>query len=256
MFPHEDSIVPIFLWRTESERLEQVGSAVLLRMGKRGFLLTAGHVADLHVEGKLCVPTRDGIAGVFDGVGGNRILAIEARSHDPVDVGYLTLTSETVTEFHPPLCVLERQYVDPNGGVEPGDICAVGGYSITKARAGADLNSSGAYSYVGFAADHTQYQSLGYDPDVNIVVTYRRKKSVFPEGDRINPPHPRGLSGGGIFRLSADLQPEWSATPRQLVGIIHTFKQRENCFVGTRLPMFLATIGRRFPSEVLGYAGT
>ena len=254
MFPHEDSLVPIFLWRREREHPEQVGTGIYLRMLHQAYLLTAGHVADLRSEGSLCIPSTEGISPVEGGIGGNVIGANEDRRDDKFDVAYIRLSSNIDALAHPTFIPLPRQSIDPGGYVLPGDFCSVGGYPITQADRTETAYRSSAYSYVGMAAEHEEYTRLGYDPAVHLVVKYRMKKGIFPEGDRTNPPHPRGLSGGGIFRLHPDFLHAREHAPRLLVGSMHTYLKRENCFVGTRTPGHLRLIEQRFPEEVYAFA--
>jgi hypothetical protein len=53
----------------------------------------------------------------------------------------------------------------------------------------------------------------------------------------------KGISGGGIFAWprGSEISGDWSL-PR-LVGIIHTFKEREGLIIGTTLLPVLAAIG-------------
>ena len=107
---------------------------------------------------------------------------------------------------------------------------------------------------MGIAADLPEYDRLGYDPRVHVLVKYHIKKGIFPEGDRTNPPHPRGLSGGGIFRLAAAFpvkpQGEPQGEPRMLVAVMHSYHRRENCFVGTKVSIYLGNLYGRYPDEV------
>lgn len=254
MFPHEDSLVPIFLWERDLEHPDQIGTGIYVRLGASAYLLTAGHVVDHRERGSLCVPGAGGIIGLNGGVGGNSLPPGSSRQEDKFDVAFIRLNEETKAQLHPSFEPLSRQYVDLEGYVPPGTPCSVGGYPITQARRTESAYQSATYSYIGMSADHDTYRRLGYDPSTHIIVQYRMKKSVFPEGDRTNPPHPRGLSGGGIFQLHPSSFSDLERAPRTLIGSMHTFLKRENCFVGTRTPGHFQLIGRRFPEEMRAFA--
>lgn len=254
MFPHEDSLVPIFVWQPDSEHPDQIGTGIYVQLGEKAYLLTAGHVVDFRQHGSLCIPGIEGIVGLNGGVGGNSLAPNTTRQNDKFDVAFIRLNDETKAQIHPSFVPLSRQYVDLDGYVPPGTPCSVGGYPITQARRSDSAYQSATYSYVGISADHETYRRLGYDPSMHIVVQYRMKKSVFPEGDRTNPPHPRGLSGGGIFQLHPSSFADIERSPRTLIGSMHTFLKRENCFVGTRTPGHFQLINRRFPDEMFAFA--
>ena len=220
----------------------------------QNYLLTAGHVVDLRSRGALCIPTTDGVSPLEGGLGGNELGPTEDRRDDKYDVAYIRLSSKLSAIAHPTFEPLPRQNVDLRGNVLPGDFCSIGGYPITQGdRIDASYRSA-AYSYVGIAAEHEEYSRLGYDPAIHLMINYHIKKGIFPEGDRTNPPHPRGLSGGGIFRLQSDFLVAREAAPRHLIGSMHTFLRRENCFIGTRILGHLLLIEKRFPHEVQAFA--
>ena len=250
MFPHENSLLPIFLWREGAEHPEQVGTGVYLLLGDRSYLFTAGHVTDLLAEGDLCIPTAHGIRAIAGGVASNILREGQARRDDRLDLGYIRLDTEHEDERHPEFIHLPRRDIDITGQLQPGDFCSIGGYPISKGRHKDGTLSSEAYSYVGIAAEHSEYERLGYDVNVHVLVKYHIKKGIFPEGDRVNPPHPRGLSGGGVFRLAGAFPVKPKGEPRMLVAVMHTFIRRENYFVGTKLPVYLANLYGRYPREV------
>jgi hypothetical protein len=253
MFPHEDSLVPIFLWMRDWERPEQVGTGIYVRMLGQAYLLTAGHVADLRSQGPLCIPTTEGISELEGGIGGNVLAPGQNRQSDKYDVAWIRLSSEVATIAHPTFKPLPRECVDLGGYVLPGEFCSVGGYPVNKGDRQNDTYRSMAFSYVGMAAEHQVYERLGYDPAIHLIVQYNIKQGIFPEGDRTNPPHPRGASGGGIFRLQSDFLYARESAPRHLIGSMHTFIKRENCFVGTRIPAHFRMIEGRFPEEVRAF---
>jgi len=254
MFPHEESLVPIFFWDSVREHPEQIGTGIFVVLGENAYLLTAGHVVDYRAHGSLCVPSGNGIIALKGGVGGNALPPDAIRQNDKFDVAYVRLDDETRAQLHPSFVPIARKHVDLEGYVAPGTPCSIGGYPLTQARRTESSYQSATYSYIGFSADHETYTRLGYDPSVHIIVQYRIKKSVFPEGDRTIPPHPRGLSGGGIFQLHPASFLDLQRTPRTLIGSMHTYLKRENCFVGTRTPGHLLLIQQRFPHDVYAFA--
>ncbi len=64
---------------------------------------------------------------------------------------------------------------------------------------------------------------------------------------RFNPPHPRGISGGGVFRWPKDVGHRPQELRRSLVGIAHTYLKKHNCLVGTRLDLYYQLIEQNNP---------
>lgn len=253
MFAHEESLVPIFFWSSAQKHPEQIGTGIYLALGKKAYLLTAGHVVDYRERGSLYVPSNSGLVGLNGGVGGNALSPNSSRQDDKYDVAYIRLSDETQHQLHASFVPLNRKYVDLEGYVEPGTPCSIGGYPLTRARRTETTYQSETYSYVGIAANHATYSRLGYDPAIHIIIQYRIKKAVFYEGDRTQPPHPRGLSGGGIFQLQPSNFQDLERSPRKLIGSMHTYIKRENCFIGTRTPGHLLMIQARFPEEIQSF---
>jgi len=65
--------------------------------------------------------------------------------------------------------------------------------------------------------------------------------------------HPRGLSGGGIFRLSPSFLSGAVGAPRRLVASMHTFLKTENMFIGTRILPYLTNLSERYADEVQAF---
>jgi hypothetical protein len=238
MFPHEQSLVPIYRWTRGEKSPEQVGTGIYIKLGQHSYLFTAGHVTD-HLEvADLCIPTKNGLHP------GQR------RMSDPIDIGYIRLSAECASETHPGFLPLSHEFVDPSALVEPGRVCSVAGYPISRAKNSRGVASSSTFSYVGVAAEYGTYERLGYNPSLHILIEYTMKSAIYPEGDKLVPPHPRGLSGGGIFRLSSSFPNDPTGMPRVLVAQMHTFLKAENLFLGTKLPLYFYALSLRYPEDV------
>lgn len=75
------------------------------------------------------------------------------------------------------------------------------------------------------------------------MVRFNRKKVVNPETEEIyTAPGLKGVSGGGIFAWPKDkpFHCEWHE--RKLIGIFHTYKEREKIMIGSTLVSFLAAL--------------
>ena len=80
MFPHEQSLIPIFVWPSSQEHPDQIGKGIYVLLGPKAYLLTAGHVIDHRQQGSLYVPSKSGLVGLSGGVGGNAASGFGTRS--------------------------------------------------------------------------------------------------------------------------------------------------------------------------------
>ncbi|MEZ5592089.1 MAG: hypothetical protein R3F53_15780 [Gammaproteobacteria bacterium] len=238
-----DSICPIFLERNE-DIIEQVGSGVLITISDAVFLLTAAHVVDWSEKGVLCIPSNIGIVPIEGSVVSVEIPKGLTRSKDKIDLAYYKLSKSLSASLHQSLRPLEREHLWLTDNTLDNDIYTFSGFPVNKCRSKKETVSTELFSYSGHAAIDAKYENLGYDKETNIVINYRLKKSVSPDGVKLNPPHPRGISGGGIFRWPKDVGHRSQELRRSLVGIAHTYLKTQNCLIGTRLDLYYQLIAQ------------
>jgi hypothetical protein len=71
------------------------------------------------------------------------------------------------------------------------------------------------------------------------VVQFDRSNSKRPSGQRAKPPDPRGMSGGGLFRVEN--------ARAKLVGILTDWDRRKNVMIAAHIAFVLASIKAHFP---------
>lgn len=241
-----DSICPIFLERNE-DVVEQVGSGVLVTISGAIFLLTAAHVVDWSGQGALCIPSNAGIVPIEGSVVSLETPKRVTRSKDIIDLAYYKFSKSLAASLHQSLHPLERSNLWLTDNTLDDDVYTFSGFPVSKSRSKEGTVSTELFSYSGHAAIDEKYENLGYDKDTNIVINYRLKKSVSPDGVKLNPPHPRGISGGGIFRWPKDVGHRPQELRRSLVGIAHTYLKQQNCLIGTRLDLYYQLIAQNNP---------
>ncbi len=245
-YSHESSVLPLFL--DDGRSLEQFGSGVLVALSDRHFVLTAAHVTDLVAQGDVCAPTEEGILPIRGGYGHARLPRNVPRNTDKYDIAYFSLSPDYAGSLHRAInplivddCRLWESLVED-------DIYTFTGYPASKSRARSDSHSTEMFSYTGAAASIAKYGRMGYDTADHILVNFNRKKSINNDGRQLMPPHPRGISGGGVFAWPKDVfdktEPDFR---RYLVGIAHTYEKRSNCLIGTRINKLLALIVANHP---------
>src|SRR6185503_14811037 len=132
-------------------------------------------------------------------------------------------------------------------------VCSASGYPITKAKKNGSVRSSEVFSFRGVAASEEMYKKLSLSPTMNIVIRFHKDRAVRPEdGKRFPTPSLRGISGGAIFAWphGAELSSDWSL-PR-LVGLVHSYREREGLVIGTTLLPILTAISL---GQMKGFGG-
>lgn len=250
MFPHTNAIVPVLLWKSKASRPHHVGSAVMLHLDGRTCLLTAAHVADLHHEGKLCIPGPGGATEFAGGIGFNLLPPGISRNIDPIDIAFLVPTEDQHSVLPDEYKPVEPKCIDLSGKLEEGDFCLIAGYPLSRAWVKYKNNEiiGSRLHFVGVAVAQSQYAAHGCNSDVNILIEYHLNKAIYPEGDRANAPSPRGMSGGGVFRIRRDKNGRPDSSAAELIGVMHTFREKQNMFVATKLIEVFRLISKAIPS--------
>lgn len=240
--PH-DSLVPIFVERLDSGKIEQVGTGIFVEFQGAPFLFTAAHVTDITEHGRLMAPTADGISEIDGYMAYVDLLPENKRTEDAIDIAYFRLDTNFARKliYHfKPLHQSRCEII--HNATAPG-IYSICGYPASKARQKSEIRSSEFASYRGVAAISETYNELNLSSESSIIIHFRKKNAISPiNGKKMNPLSPRGVSGGGIFAWPAghELSNDWSLT--RLVGIFHTYKERKGLMIGTNLIALVAAV--------------
>ncbi len=242
MFDPYKGLVPIFLETDIPRSFRQIGSAVFVRVRGIRFLFTAAHVLDELERGQLLVPTSNGIEPIEGYYAFKDLLPEETREEDQVDMGYYKLSNhfaDRISEIFTPIDMSNIQLIRH---VNELSICSVSGYPASKAKKKGNEFSSEVYSYTGVVVGPDIYEKHQLNPEFEIVIGFTQKTAVNVEGQPFPTPSLKGLSGGGIFAWPNEFDgfPPWSE--RKLVGIMHSYKKRDNLIVGTNMIAYLAGI--------------
>ena len=216
------------------------------------FLLTAAHVADLQASGSLYLPSGRGTSQFVGGIGFNNLRPGTTRRDDRFDIAFLKPiqdpSSSLPSEYQP----VPRKSVDLLGAAAPGDLCLVVGFPISPAwtKSKPDGIYSARLAFVGRACEPEKYAKLGYDTGTTVLFDFDRKRSLAAGGTKA--PSPRGISGGGVFRVKAHTT-DGTVLASELIGVMHSFHEKEGCFAATRLPHYLKVIHEKFPNHVRAF---
>jgi len=241
-FDPYDALVPVFISIELPQRFMQIGTAVFFHINEEPFLITAAHVIDQSLVGTLLVPCREEFSPI-DGYLVSIDLPPEAsRAKDNIDIACYRLSKRFSTKLSLNFAPLPQNRSELFLPVHELTVCSAAGYPASKSKKNGATHSSEIYAFRGLTAKESTYKELGLSVEENIVIHFHKKRAVHPESGQAFPtPGLKGISGGGIFAWprGAELSDDWSLP--KLVGIVHTFREKEGLIIGsTLLPVITA----------------
>lgn len=241
------AICPIF--RQSNIGFEQIGSSVLLQVADVYFLLTAAHVTDERRKTPLFIPAKKGFVNLFGLFLESPLPASGSRKDDKRDVAVLKLSPDLIARIHDDLLFLQHHDCDLADATTANDVYTVIGYPAKKSETKGNAVVTDQFSLSGDGVMDKRFEQLGLDPLRHVIVQHRMNRAIhYSNMLRWRPPHPQGMSGGGIFAWDKAL-PEVSALRQpKLVGILTEYHQHKNVFIGTRLSAHLMAIHTNDPT--------
>jgi hypothetical protein len=239
-----NSIVPIFIETKIPKRIIQIGTGVFIDFHDTPFLITAAHVTDELKNGELLVPTRDGLSPIEGYMAHIDLPPDIPRSDDNIDIAYYRLSSNFVAlmchEFWP----LPPTKIELITSAQELSTCSIVGFPSSKSKKNNDgVHTSNIFTYRGVRASEKEYKDHNLNPEQSILINFNRKNSISIESkNKILPPIPKGVSGGAIFAwpYGDEISEDWNIP--KLVGIFHTYKQKNKLMIGTSLISFVAAM--------------
>ena len=234
-----EALVPIFL-DTEGERFCQFGSGVLIEFRQEVFILTAAHVIEGFEKGLLLVPKSDkeivSIEGVYS------YLKLKNGEENFLDYGYFKLDKKFACELKKLFYAIPEKEFGIKKTYSKKEKLSFGGFPHRKSNVSGTKASANDYIYGAYHAEPEDYIKLKCSSFENIVAKYNRKKTINAHTGEIQiAPLPHGISGGGIF-VWPEILKEIIPSNRKIIGLGHTYKEDEGCFIGTRLEVILEAI--------------
>jgi len=249
----DDAVVPVFAESLRDDGLIHVGTGIFVEFLSQPFLFTAAHVTDNLQHSTLWVPAHDSIYPIQGYVGYVDLLPEQRRNDDHVDVAYYRLDSRFARGMLEIFKIWPQSRCDLVINSLELEICSVYGLPASRSKRSRGTHSSETATFRGVAAGAEVYEHESLSPEDNIIIHFHKKRAVSKEsGARINPVHPRGMSGGGIFAWPHrhGLSDDWSKP--KLIGIFHSYKESKGLLIGTPLIMVATAI---MLGEVKGYDG-
>lgn len=243
MYDPYNSLVPIFRETTVPKGIKQVATAVYVKNQMGEFLYTAAHVTDDLAHSKLLVPL-DGILTEIEGYIAFIDLPPEYhRNDDTIDIAYVKLSNEFSTVLSrgfEPISGQNKLILENTNNLYT---CSVAGYPASRSKKKSGIFSVEIFAFTGMNVSKDVYEKHGLSVSENIAIHFDRKNAVHPEKETISLASGlTGVSGGGIFAWpeSKPFDCDWSE--RKLVGIFHTYKEKEKLMIGSTMLSFLSAL--------------
>ena len=231
---------------TSDGQPDPVGSGVLLAVADRHFLLTAAHVLDHQEESALYLAVDGGKTVELLGTALTSGLPSSGdRREDEVDVAAVELAAETTSRL-PSTAFLAPSDLDVNEVADQAALYVVMGYPHrkTQRRPGLMLRSV-LYKYVARSGAES-YSKVGRSEVDSLVLDFRRERVRF-EGKQQTAPHPEGMSGGPVFRLTPRSSPLEREAPATLVGLLTDYPAQSHVLIAPRISLWVAHLQAAVP---------
>lgn len=246
--PLLDAVCALFFVPHEKERMEQVGSGVLISLFDDIFLLTAAHVTDLKATGELYIPGRSQIVPINGHFAHNPIPSGSKRTEDRLDSSYFRLALDLRANLHQSIRPLLPDDLDPFDRPSERDYYTFVGYPWRKSKQCGTSQESERFTFSGEIVPHRVYERFGYSTESHFLIRFRRNKAFSSRYRSLGAsPHPQGISGGAIFAWPKEVDNEPDIPPLKLVGICHTYIAEEHLMVGTHVGVYLCAIQNNNP---------
>jgi hypothetical protein len=226
-------------------KFEGVGSATLLDVGYRTFLVTAAHVLDESAQSSLYLPGHPLVE--VRGVSYRTSSTLSGRRDDKIDLGVVEMSAEARSR----ITNVRRVSV---ASLDPADTpswLAVYGFvgfpsSRNKARPDGTLQLSSVVVTTTPAAN-SRYHEIGATPALHIAVEFNRDEASDREKGRVTAPLPAGMSGGGVWRLGHLHDLENEVPPPALIGVGIEYHRKERLLLGIRASFVIASLAACYP---------
>lgn len=177
-------------------------SAVLLKIKNWHFALTAGHVLDNRSFSDMYIGSGNKVL-LLDGSFGTTVPPGDGnRLKDKIDIGIVRLSKETVQDMQEDEFLTFDDIYNLDTDTPTGHYIFAG-YPRSKhkkAIKGEEEAEMTMYSFIAKPAPLADYQNVGLDPRISLLLRFDKESLWLPSG-RVVGPHQKGMSGGGVWFL-------------------------------------------------------
>ncbi len=238
------------------QRLDPVGSGLLLRVGSSHFLVTAAHVLDENTQSpdSFCdlVTYGQRLPVILQGASFRTTIAEgKTREDDPLDVGFIELPDAQVAQLGVDR-FLEPSQIDLNDKGDSPALYGAFGYP-------ASLNYSiepdwespvnpTPFSYTSQLRSSAAHVELGVSQATHLVLAASNRKTRAPGGRKVKLPDLRGMSGGGFWRYTEYGQANPVKAPCLLGVLIERRRCKDGGILAARMNLVFEALRKAYPA--------
>ncbi|MCI0542024.1 MAG: hypothetical protein L0Z50_43060 [Verrucomicrobiales bacterium] len=248
MFDEFKSILPIF-HAASPRRPDVFGTGTLIKIGTHPYLLTAAHVLDEKLNREIYVPLK----GRLTELRGRYLCSARRRSlersDDLSDICVIQLPTDLAGELESRFQFVPSNLLDPNEAPTERGEYEFTGFPTSRVRAnifGSRIKVK-PYSFGSRSPSWKAISKMGYNPNVHLVIYFKRQKNRNEKGLRVTSPKPNGVSGGGVWRVWRRQGLFGDSCTKRLVGIATEYDERNEALIGIRLSVALDAICKMCP---------
>jgi hypothetical protein len=249
---------PIYIFKTENtEKPTYHGCAVLITHNNNYFALSNAHV----IADNFLNRTRfhSGI-GEFKSLSGQtyftKMPPSNRRIDDTLDIGIIHLENETAqTLLAVGSLFLDANYLISGHAATPGEYILIAGYPYSQFRLDFKNHKIKPTPFILKSSLFLKDCShINFPPNLHFVLKYSRNKILnYRDKKRKGGPHPKGMSGSGLWLLKKGADGEFRP---YLIGISSEYLENRALIVSTKIDLFADIIRKKvdpfFPNNGVG----
>jgi hypothetical protein len=232
MFELVPAVIALYKYGINSTVPYLVGSAVLITVCNKYFLMTAAHVLDDLVDETILTPVEDTFMPLVGDTYSSPLPTSGLRLDDKIDAAVFLLRGEIPDTLK--RSALQLNHLDSSRSTSRIDYYLVAGFPHKSARIKNKSMTHELLQFVNIEVPIKRYTTLQYSPDSQILIEWHKRwidKHKITSARSLP-----GVSGGGIWQISVDGN---SIKYIKLVAIFTDYIRQKSTLVGVRVKKHL-----------------
>lgn len=235
------------IFSEENQEFKPCASGVFIELEEKWFLFTAAHVFDNENE---ILWVRMGSKKFIKLQGNITVNEVINRKNDNIDLGIMELYSQTINYLKESFIPITKNELGINSEIKLLPDYLVFGYPVTKSKVNSFKNTIkiSPFVYNTIPAVEDIYSKLQYDKAQNILLKYDKKNFYNYESNSFSVgPDPYGISGGGVWHVAMNINPESITPVIKLVSILTDWSiKNKKYWISTRIDIFTETLRKNY----------
>jgi hypothetical protein len=222
-----------------------IGSSLLLSVGDKLLLVTAAHVLDWNRDTSLYVagPVKPIL---IEGDSYRTQPPKAGRDKDLADLGIIDVSNLPRVQWSR-YRILTPADLDVDDCPAEHILYGFAGFPVTRNRVYLTTIKLSSMACVVVASPSDAYARLELHPATHFLGNFDRNRQVDSVKGLFTGPDPKGMSGGGVWRLGAPKEFSMGTASERLIGIGIEHRKDDKVLLGVRVSAVVALIGSVYP---------